>query len=47
MVKSSMDKIFSFKNLFALIVIMVLFLALKDDGFIEYQTLLSNLLMTQ
>ena len=37
-----MDKIFSFKNLFALIVIMVLFLALKDDGFIEYQTLLNN-----
>ena len=37
-----MDKILSLKNLFILIVILTMFLFLKDDGIIDYQTLLNE-----
>ena len=37
-----MDKILSLKNLFILIVIITMFLFLKDDGIIDYQTLLNE-----
>ena len=37
-----MDKILSLKNLFILIVIIMMFLFLKDDGVIDYQTLLNE-----
>ena len=37
-----MDKILSLKNLFILIVIITMFLFLKDDGVIDYQTLLNE-----
>ena len=37
-----MDKILSLKNLFILIVILSMFLFLKDDGVIDYQTLLNE-----
>ena len=37
-----MDKILSLKNLFILIVILTMFLFLKDDGIINYQTLLNE-----
>jgi len=37
-----MDKILSLKNLFILIVILTMFLFLKDDGVIDYQTLLNE-----
>tara|TARA_A100001037_G_C15053871_1_gene591419 strand:- start:783 stop:1052 length:270 start_codon:yes stop_codon:yes gene_type:complete len=34
-----MGKIFSFKNLFILSIILIMFLFLKDDGLIDYQRL--------
>ena len=37
-----MDKILSLKNLFIFIVIITMFLFLKDDGVIDYQTLLNE-----
>ena len=37
-----MDKILSLKILFILIVILTMFLFLKDDGVIDYQTLLNE-----
>ena len=37
-----MDKIITFKNLFICIVLLIMFLLLKDDGIIEYRVLLNN-----
>ena len=37
-----MDKIFSIKNLFIFIIISTIFLFLKDDGIIDYQTLVTQ-----
>ena len=37
-----MDKIITLKNLFICIVIMVMFLFMKDDGIIDYSSLLNN-----
>ncbi len=37
-----MDKIFSIKNLFIFIIIAIIFLFLKDDGIIDYQTLVTQ-----
>jgi len=37
-----MDKIFSIKNLFIFIIIATIFLFLKDDGIIDYQTLVTQ-----
>ena len=34
-----MGKIFSFKNLFILSIILIMFLFLKDDGLLDYQRL--------
>ena len=37
-----MDKIITLKNLFICIVIMVMFLFMKDDGIIDYSSLSNN-----
>ena len=37
-----MDKIFSIKNSFIFIIIATIFLFLKDDGIIDYQTLVTQ-----
>ena len=37
-----MDKIITFKNLFICVVLLIMFLFLKDDGIIDYQVSLNN-----
>tara|TARA_B100001250_G_scaffold143644_1_gene122944 strand:- start:248 stop:517 length:270 start_codon:yes stop_codon:yes gene_type:complete len=37
-----MDRIITFKNLFICVVLLVMFLFLKDDGIIDYQVLLND-----
>jgi len=37
-----MDKIITLKNLFICIILMIMFLFLKDDGIIDYRLLLNN-----
>ena len=37
-----MDKIITFKNLFICIVLLIMFLFLKDAGIIDYRVLLNN-----
>ena len=37
-----MDKIITLKNLFICIILMIMFLFLKDDGILDYRLLLNN-----
>lgn len=37
-----MDKIITFKNLFICVVLLIMFLFLKDDGIIDYRVLLNH-----
>jgi len=37
-----MDRIITFKNLFICVVLLIMFLFLKDDGIIDYQVSLNN-----
>ena len=39
MVKQYMDKLFSYKSVLTLLIIIIIFFSIKDDGIIEYQKL--------